>query len=72
MIAACRELGADLRAPVLPTDRAVIVDALHEAGLLVMTPHTNDAAEARHFAEIGVDVIASDDPRILACAVERT
>jgi hypothetical protein len=30
-----------------------------------MTPHTNDASEAAYFAEIGVDVIASDDPRIL-------
>jgi hypothetical protein len=30
-----------------------------------MTPHTNDADEARYFAQIGVDVIASDDPRIV-------
>jgi hypothetical protein len=30
-----------------------------------MTPHTNDANEARQFVNIGVDVIASDDPRIL-------
>ena len=33
--------------------------------LLVMTPHTNDARESVSFAQIGVDVIASDDPRIL-------
>ena len=45
------------------------IDAFHAAGLLVMTPHTNDAAEARYFAEIGVDVIASDDPRIVSRCV---
>jgi hypothetical protein len=42
-----------------------LIDALHVAGLVVMTPHTNVAAEACHFARMGVDVIASDDPRIL-------
>ena len=46
---------------IIPT----LIDALHTAGLLVMTPHTNDAAEAAYFARIGVDVIASDDPKIL-------
>jgi hypothetical protein len=30
-----------------------------------MTPHTNDASEAQRFASLGVDVIASDDPRVL-------
>jgi glycerophosphoryl diester phosphodiesterase len=48
-----------------PVDRP-LVDALHAAGLKVMTNHTNDVAEARYFASIGVDVIASDDPRVLA------
>jgi glycerophosphoryl diester phosphodiesterase len=48
-----------------PVDRP-LVDALHAAGLLVMTNHTNDPAEAAYFASIGVDVIASDDPRVLA------
>jgi glycerophosphoryl diester phosphodiesterase len=43
-----------------------LVDAVHQAGLQIMTPHTNDVNESLYFAEIGVDVIASDDPRILA------
>jgi glycerophosphoryl diester phosphodiesterase len=67
MIAACRELGTVYAHPCFrpaggfgPT-----VEALHAAGLLVMTPHTNDPLEARYFAELGVDVIASDDPRLL-------
>lgn len=66
MIATCRALGAAYAHPCFrPVDRA-LVDAFHQAGLLVMTPHTNDPAEAPRFAAIGVDVIASDDPRILA------
>jgi glycerophosphoryl diester phosphodiesterase len=66
MLATCRELDARYAHPCFrPVDRAM-VDALHEAGLQVMTPHTNDPAEAREFARIGVDVIASDDPRVLA------
>ena len=65
MIAACRELGATYAHPCFRPIEPAMIDAFHQAGLLVMTPHTNDAAEARHFAEIGVDVIASDDPRIL-------
>lgn len=66
MIAACAALDATYAHPCArPIDRAM-VDRLHAAGLLVMTPHTNDPAEAREFARIGVDVIASDDPRILA------
>src|SRR5437868_1235619 len=65
MITACDELGATYAHPCFrPVERSMI-DAFHEVGLLVMTPHTNDAAEARYFAEIGVDVIASDDPRIV-------
>ena len=64
MISVCQAAGASYAHPCFrPVDRAM-VDALHEAGLLVMTPHTNDPAEARIFANIGVDVIASDDPRI--------
>lgn len=66
LIATCRRLETRYAHPCFrPIDRAM-VDALHAAGLVVMTPHTNDADEARRFAEIGVDVIASDDPRILA------
>jgi glycerophosphoryl diester phosphodiesterase len=65
MIDACRELGASYAHPCFRPIEQALVDAFHQAGLLVMTPHTNDAAEARYFAAIGVDVIASDDPRIL-------
>jgi len=66
MLEACRELGARYAHPCFRPIEASTIDALHRAGLLVMTPHTNDAAEARAFAELGVDVIASDDPRILS------
>ena len=67
MIAACRQLGTIYAHPCFrPTGGFLpTVEALHAAGLLVMTPHTNDPAEARHFAQLGVDVIASDDPRVL-------
>jgi glycerophosphoryl diester phosphodiesterase len=65
MIAACRDLGATYAHPCFRPIDALLVEEIHQAGLLVMTPHTNDAAEARVFAEIGVDVIATDDPRIL-------
>lgn len=74
MLAVARELGLAYVHPCFrradgrldpPVDRP-LVDALHAAGLKVMTNHTNDAAEARYFASIGVDVIASDDPRVLA------
>ena len=66
MLAACRELGATYAHPCFRPIEPSLIDALHAAGLLVMTPHTNVAAEARYFAEIGVDVIASDDPRVLS------
>jgi len=65
MIAACRELGATYAHPCFRPIEPALIEAFHQAGLAVMTPHTNDADEARFFAEIGVDVIASDDPRIL-------
>jgi glycerophosphoryl diester phosphodiesterase len=66
MLETCRALTATYAHPCFrPVDQAM-VDALHAAGLQVMTPHTNDAAEALEFAHLGVDVIASDDPRILA------
>jgi len=65
MIAACRELGATYAHPCFRPIEPALITAFHLAGLQVMTPHTNDAAEAHHFASLGVDVIASDDPRIL-------
>jgi glycerophosphoryl diester phosphodiesterase len=65
MVSACRDLGAAYAHPCFrPIDRA-LVDQIHAAGLMAMTPHTNDAKEARSFAQMGIDVIASDDPRIL-------
>jgi glycerophosphoryl diester phosphodiesterase len=65
MIAACREHQAAYAHPCFRPIDASLIDALHAAGLRVMTPHTNDASEARRFLNIGVDVIASDDPRVL-------
>ena len=65
MIDVCRALQARYAHPCFRPITAAIVDGLHDADLLVMTPHTNDPAEAREFAVLGVDVIASDDPRVL-------
>jgi glycerophosphoryl diester phosphodiesterase len=65
MAAACREHAATYAHPCFRPVDAALVDGLHEAGLTVMTPHTNDPLEAREFVNIGVDVIASDDPRVL-------
>ena len=36
-----------------------------------MAPHTNDMAEARAFAEAGIDVLATDDPAVLMPLVAR-
>jgi glycerophosphoryl diester phosphodiesterase len=66
MIATCRSAGARYAHPCArPIDHGMI-DRLHDAGLLVMTPHTNSPLEADHFRTAGADLIASDDPRILA------
>jgi glycerophosphoryl diester phosphodiesterase len=65
MIAACHQFGCIYAHPCFRPVDAPMVDAIHAAGLQVMTPHTNEPEEAREFAHIGVDVIASDDPRIL-------
>lgn len=65
MVAACREVDATYAHPCFRPVDAALVHGLHAARLLVMTPHTNDAAEARAFVNIHVDVIASDDPRLL-------
>jgi glycerophosphoryl diester phosphodiesterase len=66
MIAACREVEAAYAHPCFRPVDAALVHGFHAADLLVMTPHTNDAVEAREFVNSRVDVIASDDPRILA------
>jgi glycerophosphoryl diester phosphodiesterase len=65
MIEACRELECVYAHPCFRPIERELVETLHAANLRVMTPHTNDAEEGRHFATIGVDVIASDDPGIL-------
>jgi glycerophosphoryl diester phosphodiesterase len=65
MIQTCAELGARYAHPCFRPLDAATVDALHAAGLLVMAPHTNDVAEARAFAALGIDVLATDDPRVL-------
>jgi glycerophosphoryl diester phosphodiesterase len=66
LIDACRAFGATYAHPCFRPIEPALVDAVHQAGLQIMTPHTNDVNESIYFAEIGVDVIASDDPRILA------
>jgi glycerophosphoryl diester phosphodiesterase len=65
MIAACRDFGCIYAHPCFRPVDASMVDAIHAAGLQVMTPHTNEPEEARQFRKIGVDVIASDDPNVL-------
>jgi glycerophosphoryl diester phosphodiesterase len=65
MVAQCRRLDATYAHPCFRPLTAAIVHQLHLAGLRVMAPHTNDLAEAKQFAEIGIDVIATDDPRLL-------
>lgn len=65
MVASCASVGAHYAHPCFrPLDRS-LVDGLHAAGLLVMAPHTNDPAEARTFAAVGIDVLATDDPAVL-------
>jgi glycerophosphoryl diester phosphodiesterase len=65
MIEVCAAIGARYAHPCFRPLEAVVVGALHGAGLLVMAPHTNDPGEARAFAGIGIDVLATDDPRVL-------
>lgn len=65
MIATCAAVGAAYAHPCFRPLTPAIVDALHTAGLVVMAPHTNDPVEARAFAALGIDVLASDDPRVL-------
>ena len=72
MIAACRELDVRYAHPCFRPIEPALIEAFHGAGLLVMTPHSNDASEVGYFANIGVDVIASDDPRILSSLARRS
>ncbi len=66
MIRICREVGATYAHPCFRPLERPLVEALHAAGLVVMAPHSNDAGEARAFAAAGIDVLASDDPAVLA------
>jgi glycerophosphoryl diester phosphodiesterase len=66
MIETCRGVGATYAHPCFRPLDAPLIAALHDAGLLVMAPHTNDPVEARAFAEAGIDVLATDDPAVLA------
>lgn len=65
MVETCRAVGATYAHPCFRPLDAPFVAALHDAGLLVMAPHTNDPVEARAFAEAGIDVLATDDPAVL-------
>jgi glycerophosphoryl diester phosphodiesterase len=65
MTRSCHDLAVRYAHPCFRPVDAAMVGGLHQAGLAVMTPHTNDLSEARAFVNIGVDVVASDDPRIL-------
>lgn len=69
IIETCRSLDARYAHPCARPILRADVDQLHAAGLQVMTPHTNDPAEAERFVRLGVDLVASDDPRILAALV---
>jgi len=66
MVATCASVGAAYAHPCFRPLDAALVAGLHAAGLIVMAPHTNDPAEARAFAAAGIDVLASDDPAVLA------
>lgn len=66
MVRVCAEVGATYAHPCFRPLTEEIVDGLHAAGLAVMAPHTNDPAEARAFAALGIDVLATDDPAVLA------
>jgi glycerophosphoryl diester phosphodiesterase len=71
MAAACHDLGARYAHPCFRPITAALVDGLHAAGLQVMSPHSNDPAELAEFGRCAVDVVASDDPRLLPAARSR-
>jgi glycerophosphoryl diester phosphodiesterase len=65
MIETCRAVGAHYAHPCARPITSGLIRRLHAAGLQVMTPHTNDLAEAERFRDAGTDLIASDDSRLL-------
>jgi glycerophosphoryl diester phosphodiesterase len=66
MIETCRAVDARYAHPCHRPITPAAIGGLHAAGLKVMTPHTNDAAEAERFRAAGADYVASDDPLLLA------
>jgi len=65
MVRVCGEVAAAYAHPCFRPLTREIVDGLHAAGLLIMAPHTNDPEEAKGFASLGIDVLATDDPAVL-------
>jgi glycerophosphoryl diester phosphodiesterase len=72
MIETCRAVGARYAHPCARPFTPAVIRRLHAAGLQVMTPHTNDPAEAERFREAGADLVASDDPQLLVALNERS
>jgi glycerophosphoryl diester phosphodiesterase len=71
MIETCRTVQARYAHPCRRPVTSTAIRRLHAAGLQVMTPHTNDPAEAECFYEAGADLVASDDPRLLLTLMQR-
>jgi glycerophosphoryl diester phosphodiesterase len=65
MVETCRAHAARYAHPCARPIGPGMIATLHEARLLVMTPHTNSPAEAEQFRRAGADLVASDDPRLL-------
>lgn len=72
MIETCRAVGARYAHPCARPISPGAIARLHAAGLQVITPHTNDPAEAERLRQAGADLIASDDPRLLVAIRERS
>jgi glycerophosphoryl diester phosphodiesterase len=72
MIETCRTLAARYAHPCARPIGAGTIARLHAAGFLVMTPHSNEPAEAARFRRAGADLVASDDPRLLAALSRMT
>lgn len=71
MIDICRAVEARYAHPCWRPVTSAAIRRLHAAGLRVMTPHTNDPAEAARFRDAGADLVASDDPRLLVALGSR-
>jgi glycerophosphoryl diester phosphodiesterase len=72
MIKTCRAVDARYAHPCRRPVTSAAIRQLHAAGLQVMTPHTNEPAEAERFRDAGADLIASDDPRLLVALKQRS